>query len=1076
MRGTRYGDFSRFTFDPSKGYRGVLMQQGRVQLDADANEQQECSAHALQVALADLCGGSFAPGRQPGYRLRPWLALAFEGSDRLWLDEVPGLAPRRGEEHTLELWLSWGATPCVLASCFGGDGARGYALTIDDRGVVRLHLEIERPNHPPATRTYAATRPLPAHRPVHLALVIGLDYAALYLDALQVVRDRHDGLRDVDASVVVLGGPEGSGPAEEQGFVGLIHGARAWRSARTQAQLAAASFFGAPAQPEPGLLADWRFDEPAGPRVADAVGGHSARIEGPRPARRQLMDLVVEPGRFYVEGRLCELREHELYSHGGGTVPTGGDHLAYLEVWEETVSAVEDPALREVALGGLDTGVRTRLASRVRLAPIASPPDPDDAAAVERALAAVRAEATGRLAAQHTGDYAPGNYLYRVEIHDGGRLGEDPADPGGGEAEEIEIVEFDAGSGELLLAVRLELSIAAGTEIVVVGRDRDGTTVSRHHTVAEHRAEHGASRILLSTDASDLRHLQEPRLRRPPRPPTFKWSRDNGSSLFALLTPEHGSTVVDVLPAPRTVRPLAPGDLVEPLGSGSALDGPAHPLVRVTNVAASEGRVELASPLAHDIAYLRRWDHAPEGGASVAAPAGEAQRIGPGWIELEDGIAVRFEDGHFRRGDYWWIVSRLDLRTIEWPHAHGHPAALPPSGVERLAAPLALVSLRDEVRVEDLRRIVTALVEQRPRRDEPPEEPDDAATGDEFAHDGGEPYAGETFDSAPEYDDELVVEDDEDDEVLVIVEDEAGPYERVAGSALEVEEELVAEPGALRWQHVATLELLADELEFATAIGGAIAVATHRELFALDPGTGALRRLGELPAERRGFVLCAAGSLLLAIGGGEDPGRPDGRVFGFEMGAGSWSERAKLPRRRTALTVVAARGRVHVLGGRHAAHLRHGADDAHHVYDPETDKWDEAPELPTARSGAHAVLSGTHLHVVGGYGDGRRPKLLGTHEVYDLERRSWHAEPELPAPRPVVGAAVLHGQHVLLVGDPEGRDPHRALGLHAPSRTWSQLPPMPQRLQQPLVAGHGDQLHVLGLDAGGVLVHYRFAT
>ena len=33
------GDFTRDLFDPTKHYSGVLMQQGRVQLDADWNEQ-----------------------------------------------------------------------------------------------------------------------------------------------------------------------------------------------------------------------------------------------------------------------------------------------------------------------------------------------------------------------------------------------------------------------------------------------------------------------------------------------------------------------------------------------------------------------------------------------------------------------------------------------------------------------------------------------------------------------------------------------------------------------------------------------------------------------------------------------------------------------------------------------------------------------------------------------------------------------------------------------------------------------------------------------------------------------------
>ena len=39
------GDFSRDTFNPRKHYAGVLMQQGRVQIDADWNEQQSIARY-----------------------------------------------------------------------------------------------------------------------------------------------------------------------------------------------------------------------------------------------------------------------------------------------------------------------------------------------------------------------------------------------------------------------------------------------------------------------------------------------------------------------------------------------------------------------------------------------------------------------------------------------------------------------------------------------------------------------------------------------------------------------------------------------------------------------------------------------------------------------------------------------------------------------------------------------------------------------------------------------------------------------------------------------------------------------
>ena len=50
------GDFSRQTFDPNQHFLRVLLQQGRVQLDADWNEQVAILLHYLQTLAADLIG------------------------------------------------------------------------------------------------------------------------------------------------------------------------------------------------------------------------------------------------------------------------------------------------------------------------------------------------------------------------------------------------------------------------------------------------------------------------------------------------------------------------------------------------------------------------------------------------------------------------------------------------------------------------------------------------------------------------------------------------------------------------------------------------------------------------------------------------------------------------------------------------------------------------------------------------------------------------------------------------------------------------------------------------------------
>jgi len=50
------GDFTRDTFDPARRFSRVLMQQGRVQLDADWNEQTAIVMHYLRRFVADVLG------------------------------------------------------------------------------------------------------------------------------------------------------------------------------------------------------------------------------------------------------------------------------------------------------------------------------------------------------------------------------------------------------------------------------------------------------------------------------------------------------------------------------------------------------------------------------------------------------------------------------------------------------------------------------------------------------------------------------------------------------------------------------------------------------------------------------------------------------------------------------------------------------------------------------------------------------------------------------------------------------------------------------------------------------------
>ena len=61
------GDFSRFTYNPSKHYVGVLHQQGRVWLDSDWNEDVLERLNLLRQEVNDIIGQCGVP--EPGTAL-----------------------------------------------------------------------------------------------------------------------------------------------------------------------------------------------------------------------------------------------------------------------------------------------------------------------------------------------------------------------------------------------------------------------------------------------------------------------------------------------------------------------------------------------------------------------------------------------------------------------------------------------------------------------------------------------------------------------------------------------------------------------------------------------------------------------------------------------------------------------------------------------------------------------------------------------------------------------------------------------------------------------------------------------
>jgi photosystem II stability/assembly factor-like uncharacterized protein len=686
-------DITRSTFRRTRHYSGVRLQQGRVQIDADFNEQVDITAHREHVTTADVIGPSGVPETGGGFKLGVGALLESVA--------VAGTRAVVAGERSTVLASGNGGASWTHATTPGTADLHAAAIADDTHGwVVGNGGTVLAGN--PASGTWSARTSgvTAALRGVHfrdtligaavgdggtliesvdggttwsaasVATTVAQDLYSVHLPAANkgwAVGNAGRILARGTGGWSVQAGPTGfSGDLRGVHFADATHGWAVGRGAAilstsdggatwtkrpapldvtvTLRSVAADSTTSVWAAGDYGTLlhsgdggATWSvvavpasldadlYDVAARGTgqpalvvgdastigTAPAGGGGTLALVTPPAAA---VDLTVSPGRIYVDGILCESERTVRYGAqpdlpGAPAPGADGTRLVYLDVWEHHVTALEDPDLREVALGGPDTATRTKTVWQVR---VASPADTPGAScdAIPDGWSPASRSSSGRMRA-HTDPAlalanecmvpAAGGYrrlenqLYRVELHD----------------------------------------------------------VSAHHV---------------------------------------KWSRDNGSVVARLKriepdTNTHASgTLTLAQPGRDAVTGFAGAEYVELTDEGRVLRGEHGVMLEVDPLDSSTlhwhdytGAASDLDTLAPDT-IVRRWD-----GIATAGAAGTQ-------VALEGGIWVEFDAGTFQDGDYWTIPARTRTGEVEWPDDGGEPRWMPRQGVEHHYTPLGFAT------------------------------------------------------------------------------------------------------------------------------------------------------------------------------------------------------------------------------------------------------------------------------------------------------------------------------------------------------------------------------------------------
>lgn len=175
-------------------------------------------------------------------------------------------------------------------------------------------------------------------------------------------------------------------------------------------------------------------------------------------------------------------------------------------------------------------------------------------------------------------------------------------------------------------------------------------------------------------------------------------------------------------------------------------------------------------------------------------------------------------------------------------------------------------------------------------------------------------------------------------------------------------------------------------------------------LLRYDPGARRWRRLRDSPTPRAAHALAAIGGRLYVAGGANDSGSLRSLEI-FDLKRRSWSRGPDFPfgPARNHTTGVASGGRFYVIAGRDAVNYT-----AVERYHPSRRRWEDVPDLRTARGGIGAArLPDGRIVVFGGENLEPGGTTIEDVELYDPRRRRWSSLPAMRTPRHGVGAAAL---------------------------------------------------------------------
>ena len=241
-----------------------------------------------------------------------------------------------------------------------------------------------------------------------------------------------------------------------------------------------------------------------------------------------------------------------------------------------------------------------------------------------------------------------------------------------------------------------------------------------------------------------------------------------------------------------------------------------------------------------------------------------------------------------------------------------------------------------------------------------------------------------------------------------------------------------------------------------------------------DTQTNLWRRRADMPTPRTTARAAVVDGIIYVFGGYSGK---DNKIWNMKLPVAveaynpkndSWTRKKDMPVSRISFELGVVAGRVYLIGGSTGVGAEHDiAMGRVDVYNPATDMWGKARNMPTRRDPEGVAVVSNRLYVIGGWppaAAGRQP--LTVIEEYDPISRQWRQKKDMLALRYAFSTAVVRDEIYLIGGFSRQHGLREYLATvavyHPRTETWRDIPSLPVPLRPFRAVTVSGKIYVFG--------------